>query len=251
MASPHVCALVAAAGQGTRLGAELPKAFVDLCGATLLERSVGAIAASRVVDEVIIIVSPDMEGAARKIIADMELEIPVRFVHGCGERADSVWAGLMELRSALSARGTGGVPGARHVVLVHDAARALVPAEMIARVVHEVISGAVAVVPVQPVVDTIKVVNDGHVVSTPERASLRSVQTPQAFQLEALIAANEKYFAHAQQGFVATDDASLMEWCDHTVTTVAGDPMAFKITTPTDLLLAKALLEAQGKDVYY
>ena len=78
--------------------------------------------------------------------------------------------------------------------------------------------------------------------STPDRSTLRAVQTPQGFDLRTLRAANEAYFA-SPQDFTATDDASLMEWLGVPVRTVEGDPLAFKVTTPVDLLLAGALLD--------
>lgn len=225
----RVFAIVAAAGQGTRLGAEIPKAYVRLQGRSLLEHSVAAMAASGVVDEVLVTVSPEMEDYARKLLIDAPL--PLHFVHGAGERVDSVWQGVQA------------VPASDGVVLVHDAARALTPPGMIARVTQTVLSGAVAVAPVVPVADTIKVVAGDQIVDTPDRSTLRAVQTPQGFLLSALREANDAYFA-SDRSFLATDDASLMEWMGHRVTTVQGDPMAFKITTPIDYKLAQAVVEA-------
>lgn len=226
----RVSALVAAAGQGTRLGATLPKAYVELAGKTLVERSVRAMLDSGVVDDIAIVVSPSMEDHARVIFEKAELTDSVRFVHGSVERADSVWEGLKS------------IPDEDGIVLVHDAARALTPPDMIARVVGAVQAGAPGVIPVLPVADTIKRVDGIQVIDTPDRATLRAVQTPQAFDLATLRAANEKYFASSTRTFVATDDASLMEWFGQPVTTVEGDGMAFKITTPIDLTLANAII---------
>lgn len=223
-----VVALIAAAGMGTRLGAEVPKAYVELQGRTLLERSVAAMAHSGVVKHAVVTVSPAMEDTARALLADAPL--PITFVHGGGERADSVWAGLQAIDEEDA------------VVLIHDAARALTPPAMIARVAQTVLDGAPAVIPVLPVSDTIKIVDAERVVSTPERSSLRAVQTPQGFDLATLRGANEKYFS-GQQEFIATDDASLMEWFGVPVATVPGDQLALKITTPMDLTLATAILK--------
>ncbi|WP_018297350.1 2-C-methyl-D-erythritol 4-phosphate cytidylyltransferase [Corynebacterium lubricantis] len=234
----RVIALVAAAGQGTRLGAEVPKAFVPLRGRTLVERSVTAMETSGVVDEIIVLVSQDMESVARHTLKGHP---DVRFVHGGGERADSIWEGLKAIDDDEA------------IVLIHDAARALTPPGMIARVAHAVLTGAPAVVPVVPVADTIKRVDSvtpTMVVDTPDRASLRAVQTPQGFELSALREANLKYFASHDPGFVATDDASLMEWFGTPVRTVQGDPMAFKITTPIDLLLAKTITDEAEPTVF-
>ena len=235
---PRVIALIAAAGQGTRLGAEVPKAYVELRGRTLLERSVRALLASGVVDEVIVLVSPDMEPEAARIIGridtagakDTTNAAPIRLVHGGSERADSVWAGLQA------------IPDDDAVVLIHDAARALTPPAMVRDVAKRVLEGAPAAVPVVPVADTIKEVAADAVVSTPDRSRLRAVQTPQAFRLSALRQANLDYWAE-QPEFTATDDASLMEWHGERVATVPGDTLAFKITTPIDLTLAHALTE--------
>ena len=235
---PRVIALIAAAGRGTRLGAEVPKAYVELRGRTLLERSVRALLASGVVDEVIVLVSPDMEPEAARIIGridtagakDTTNAAPIRLVHGGSERADSVWAGLQA------------IPDDDAVVLIHDAARALTPPAMVRGVAKRVLEGAPAAVPVVPVADTIKEVAADAVVSTPDRSRLRAVQTPQAFRLPALRQANLDYWAE-QPEFTATDDASLMEWHGERVATVPGDTLAFKITTPIDLTLAHALTE--------
>ena len=222
----RVTALIAAAGQGTRLGAAVPKAFVPLRGRSLLERSVTAMETSQIVDEIVVVVSPEMEELAQAALQGKR----VRFVHGGAERADSIWEGLKTIADDDA------------VVLIHDAARALTPPGMIARVARAVLDGNQAVVPVMPVADTIKVVDGERVTATPDRASLRAVQTPQAFRLPALRQANLDYWAE-QPEFTATDDASLMEWHGERVATVPGDTLAFKITTPIDLTLAHALTE--------
>lgn len=239
--SMRVIALVAAAGQGTRLGASVPKAFVPLRGRSLVERSVTAMIFSQVVDEVIVLISPDMEGYARSLLGSaglFEAEIPVRLVYGGGERADSVWAGLQA------------IPDDNAVVLIHDAARALTPPGMIARVAGAVLSGSPAVIPVIPVVDTIKKVLNDAVLSTPERSALRAVQTPQGFDLASLREANRAYFSSSDAGFVATDDASLMEWRGVDVRTVQGDPMAFKVTTPIDMMLARTITDEAEPTIF-
>jgi len=148
-------------------------------------------------------------------------------VAGGADRTESV-------RLALAAIGDA------EFVLVHDAARALTPSSLIVRVVTALQSGHPAVVPGLPVSDTIKAVDaNGVVLGTPERSGLRAVQTPQGFQTAVLRRAYERAGAG---GF--TDDASLVESIGTPVQMVEGDPLAFKITTPNDLLLAEALLGA-------
>ncbi|MCQ9353070.1 2-C-methyl-D-erythritol 4-phosphate cytidylyltransferase [Corynebacterium sp. 153RC1] len=216
-------ALIAAAGQGTRLGANMPKAMVRLAGRTLLDHSVAAMEASGAIQEILVIIRPEMEAQVKA-----EIGARARIVYGAGERADSVWEGLKAIQ-AQEGR-----------VLIHDAARALTPPAMIARVAA---AQAPAVIPVVPVSDTIKEVCGSTVQSTPDRSTLRAVQTPQAFDLRTLREVNAKYFA--QRSFEATDDASLMEWAGIPVECVEGDPLAFKITTSLDLLLAQTLIDAQ------
>lgn len=250
--SRRTYALVAAAGQGTRLGADLPKAYVPLRGRTLVGRSVQIMVDSGAVDEVLVLVSPVMEDYAREIIAREVTpgDVAIRCVHGGSERADSVWAGLQAIAAdAVGASDAAAASASDAVVLIHDAARALTPPGMVARVAQRVHAGAPAVIPVLPVADTIKtVVADAAtgaelVTGTPDRSILRAVQTPQGFDLATLRAANEAYFSE-KPDFVATDDASLMEWRGVPVTAVLGDAMAFKITTPIDLTLANAVLES-------
>ncbi|MEJ5929005.1 2-C-methyl-D-erythritol 4-phosphate cytidylyltransferase [Corynebacterium sp. H128] len=228
----RVTALIAAAGKGTRLGAPVPKAFVSLRGKTLLERSIQAMIHSAVVDDIIVLVSPDMEEYCRTLLSKrglFEAEVPIRIVHGGGERADSIWCGLQALDDA-------------GVVLIHDAARALTPPGMIARVAREVLAGKNAVIPVVAVADTIKKVVEGAVIDTPDRSLLRAVQTPQGFDLSTLKRVNTEFFG-GEQDFVPTDDASLMEWAGEPVHTVQGDPMAFKVTTPMDMVLAQVITD--------
>ena len=237
----RVVALIAAAGQGTRLGAAVPKAFVRLRGRTLVERSVAAMLTSAVVDEVVVLVSPDMESYAREVLSRaglLDAAVPVRLAHGGGERADSVWAGLRTITDDEA------------VVLIHDAARALTPPGMIARVARRVLEGAPAVIPVIPVADTIKQVAGDVVEGTPDRSTLRAVQTPQGFLLSGLRAANEAYYGAESPGFVATDDASLLEWHGVPVVTVQGDPMAFKVTTPIDMTLARTITDEAEPTIF-
>ena len=216
-------AVVPAAGRGVRLGAGTAKALVRLRGVSLLRRCVEGLLGSGVVDLVVVVAPPELVAAAR---ADLPPEVLV--VPGGVQRADSVRAGLDEAVRVA--------PGAEHV-LVHDAARALTPTALVVEVVAALRAGAVAVVPALPVADTIKSVDaDGVVTGTPDRAGLRAVQTPQGFTVGVLRA------AHAGAP-LATDDAGLVERAGSAVHTVPGHPLAFKITTATDLALAEVLLQ--------
>jgi 2-C-methyl-D-erythritol 4-phosphate cytidylyltransferase len=213
-------AVVPAAGSGERLAAGAPKAFVNLGGRPMLEHALEGLRNSGVVDSVVVAVPPKRTDQAKLVFGGDAV-----IVAGGADRTESV-------RLALAAVGDA------EFVLVHDAARALTPPALIARVVAALKSGHPAVVPALPVSDTIKAVDaNGVVLGTPERSGLRAVQTPQGFQTQVLRRAYERATAG---GF--TDDASVVEATGTPVQVVAGDPLAFKITTPNDLLLAEALL---------
>jgi 2-C-methyl-D-erythritol 4-phosphate cytidylyltransferase len=212
--------VVPAAGSGERLAAGIPKAFCEVDGRTLLERAVAGLLDSGAVDRVVVAVPAERIDQAERILADRAI-----VVAGGAGRTESV-------RRALAA-----LSGEPEFVLVHDAARALTPPGLIVRVVDALRAGHGAVVPALALSDTIKAVDaNGVVLGTPERAGLRAVQTPQGFATELLLRAYER----AGAGF--TDDASLVEHVGGQVQVVEGDPLAFKITTQLDLLLAQAVV---------
>ena len=152
-------------------------------------------------------------------------------VAGGADRTESVSLALSALSATI-------VP---EFVLVHDAARALTPPELIVRVVDALRAGHGAVVPALPLHDTIKAVDaNGVVLGTPERVGLRAVQTPQGFATDLLMRAYRAYQGTGTADF--TDDASLVEHLGSQVQVVDGDPLAFKITTRLDLLLAQAIV---------
>lgn len=216
-------AVVPAAGSGERLAAGVPKAFFHLDGRTLVERAVSGLLESGVVDRVVVAVPADRTDRA-KLILGREATI----VAGGANRGDSV------------SRALAAVAGAEEpdFVLVHDAARALTPPDLVVRVVEALRSGHSAVVPVLPLSDTVKAVDaNGAVLATPDRAGLRTVQTPQGFATDLLLRA---YQRAVTADF--TDDASLVEQIGGQVQVVDGDPLAFKITTRLDLLLAQAIV---------
>lgn len=215
-------AIVSAAGSGERLGAGIPKAYVELCGQTMLERSVDGLLRSGVIDRVVVAVPADRVAETATLMAGR-----ATVVAGGAERYDTVRLALDKI-------------GDPEFVLVHDAARPLTPVDQIHRVVAALADGQRAVIPVLPVVDTIKAVDaNGVVLGTPERSGLRAVQTPQGFTTELLRRAYQRAGTIA-----ATDDASLVENLGTPVHTVAGDPLAFKVTTALDLQLARAVLES-------
>ncbi|TDO39897.1 2-C-methyl-D-erythritol 4-phosphate cytidylyltransferase [Paractinoplanes brasiliensis] len=217
-----VAVLVPAAGAGLRLGPGGPKALRPLAGEPLLVHAVRRVAASPSV-RLIVVAAPAAEvEAVRALLTPVA---PVTVVAGGAERQESV-------ALALAA-----VPPEIGIVLVHDAARALTPPAVIEAVAAAVRAGRPAVIPVLPVVDTIKEVTaDEVVLGTVDRAVLRSVQTPQGFQHSVLAA------AHAAAADPLTDDAGLVEKAGIEVACVPGSELAMKITRPLDLILAEALL---------
>jgi 2-C-methyl-D-erythritol 4-phosphate cytidylyltransferase/2-C-methyl-D-erythritol 2,4-cyclodiphosphate synthase len=211
--SPSSAAIIAGAGMGHRLGADIPKALIQLDGITLIERAFAAL--STVVDEIVITAPAGYEEQFRQIVGES-----AKVITGGVLRSDSVNLALKALSPSVK------------YVLVHDAARALASSDLAARVLQELKSGNSAVIPVLNVVDTIKEVDrDGYVRSTPDRAALRAVQTPQGFELSVLRRAHE---ASAD----ATDDAALVEALGIKVKTIAGEARAMKITNPEDLAVA-------------
>jgi 2-C-methyl-D-erythritol 4-phosphate cytidylyltransferase len=213
-------AVVPAAGSGQRLAAGAPKAFVNLAGRPMLERAIAGLRDSGVVDRIVVAVPPSRTDEAK-----LDFGGEAIIVEGGADRTESV-------RLALAAVGDA------DYVLVHDAARALTPPSLVVRVVRALEAGHCAVVPALPVADTIKAVDaNGAVLGTPERAGLRAVQTPQGFRTEVL---RNAYARAGARGF--TDDASMVEQIGGPVQVVEGDPLAFKITTRLDLVLAEAIL---------
>jgi 2-C-methyl-D-erythritol 4-phosphate cytidylyltransferase len=216
--------VIVAAGSGERLGAGLPKALVPLHGRPLLTWALDAFTSHPDIDSVVVVVPENALAAVRAEVGDVA-GTTVAVVAGGTSRQRSVDLGLAA------------VPADVELVLVHDAARPLVEASVISAVVACLRQGAPAVIPVLPVTDTVKRVDDsGRVIATLDRTELRAVQTPQGFSREVLLAAHR---AAEQRSLVdLTDDAGLLEALGVPVQTVPGAELCFKITTPYDLRLA-------------
>ena len=233
-------AILTAAGAGTRLGRELPKALVEVDGVPMVVHAARNLAASGVVDGIVVTAPAGLAAAMADVVAaDPQVGVPVRVVEGGATRQQSVAAGL-----ALAAEQD-------DVVVVHDAARPFASPALVERVVTAVRDGNGAVVPGLPVVDTIKIVDvlAGHspgnegapsvepVAGTPDRSRLRAVQTPQGFDRSLLERAHAAGAGRAAAAH-ATDDAGLVEALGETVVVVPGEDAALKITTERDLVLA-------------
>ena len=221
-------AVVAAAGGGERLGAGVPKALCLLAGEPLIVHAVRRLVSAGV-ESVVVAAPATMVVEIGRTLRPVTDDLPFVVVAGGPTRRQSVAASLREL------------PDDAGLVLVHDAARPLVPVGVVTRVLGALRAGADAVVPAVPVDDTVKEVADGRVVRTVDRLSLRAVQTPQGFSRQLLARAHAEW-----RGAEPTDDAAMVEALGVPVTVVEGAPEAFKITRPLDLRLAEAVLAAQS-----
>lgn len=221
-----VSVIVAAGGSGRRLRAGRPKALVALAGRPMLFHSLEVFAGLRFVREVVLVLPPAwVDRTVREWSARLRKLKVAKVVPGGARRQDSVYNGLAVTE-----------PSSR-VVLVHDAARPFVSAELVGEIVRAAARHGAAV-PVVPVIDTVKVVDArGRVVETPDRERLRAAQTPQGFRREVLLAA---YRTSGEAD--ATDDVQLVERAGGTVIAVESDSGNFKVTTPEDLARAEARL---------
>jgi len=227
-----VAALIVAAGRGSRAGDGAPKQYRPLCGRTVLSRTVEVFLAHPVVDRILVAIHPDDEANYRSSIDRFGSGAAERLlppVAGGETRQDSVRQGL----EALSATPP-------EIVLVHDAARPFVDAALIDRAIAAG-RGSGAAVPGIAVTDTIKVIDrNGRVAATPDRSSLRAVQTPQAFRFRTLLGAHRDAAAAGLHGF--TDDGALAEWAGLPVDVFDGDPRNIKLTHAVDFAEAERRL---------
>ncbi|QYX79178.1 2-C-methyl-D-erythritol 4-phosphate cytidylyltransferase [Streptomyces akebiae] len=229
----RTAAVIPAAGRGVRLGPGAPKALRALNGTPMLIHAVRAMAASRAVSLVIVVAPPDGTPEVKTLLD----------AHALPERTDFLVVPGGESRQESVKQGLDALPPGYDIVLVHDAARPLVPVDTVDAVIEAVRDGAPAVVPALPLADTVKEVEPADapgapepVVATPERARLRAVQTPQGFHRETLVRAHETVTGEV------TDDASMVERLGLGVVVVPGHEEAFKVTRPLDLVLAEAVL---------
>lgn len=220
-------AIILGGGSGQRMGAKCNKVLLPIAGKSMIVRSVEAFVP--LVEQVVVVSREEDMPAMASELAQNGLDVSV--VSGGATRQESVWRGLQ----ALSGQCDG--------VLVHDGARCLVTADVIQRCmasVEECGTGVAAV----PVTDTIKTVSDANIaLDTPNRTSLRAVQTPQGFKTDLLRQAHEQA---QRDGFLGTDDASLVERLGIPVQLTEGNRRNIKLTTPEDLLMAEAFFAEQA-----
>ena len=217
-------ALIAAAGSGERLGIDRPKAFAALGGRPLLAESLDRLDRCELVDAIVVAAPPGREEPSILLAEELAASKVVACVTGGTTRTASVAAALFE------------VPLGALVVLVHDAARPLLEDAVVERLLAPLSEGFDGAVPVVPVADTLKRVQDRQIVETVDRAGVVAAQTPQAFLAPTL----RRAFSGDLSG--VTDCASLVERAGGRVAVVDGDPRLVKVTTPEDLALVESWL---------
>ncbi len=220
--------ILVAAGDGTRLGAGIPKSLVKVGEQSLLEHALDHIVSVAGLTQIVVASHEnhvdEFERIVRAKVAALGAgELALSFTPGGTSRQGSISNALAKVHSDLS------------VVLVHDAARAFAPAELFDRVANAVRKTGLSIVPVLPIVDSIKKIDGDVLVAAVDRSELRAAQTPQGFVAAELVA------AHAAAKGEFTDDAALMQSLGKTVQTVEGEAVAFKITTPADLAYAELM----------
>ena len=219
-------AVIVAAGRGDRLGLDRPKAFAKLKGRPLLAESIERLEASEWVEAIVLVAPPEWEEPSILVAEEIGAGKVTACVPGGETRAESVRAGVAEVESNAL------------VVLVHDAARPVLPEEVVERVLAPLGEGWDGAIPALPVADTLKrAAEDGSVVETVDRAGLHAVQTPQAFLAPVL----REALAGDLGG--ASDCATLVERRGGRVRVVEGDRRLLKVTTQADLAFVETLLD--------
>lgn len=222
-----VTAVFPAAGSGKRMRAGMNKVFLELAGKPILVHTLLRFSSSRAIDSLVVVVAEAEVSYIKELLQGVHGLKPFKVVPGGAERQYSIYNGLKA------------VPEDTEIILVHDAARPLVSTAAIEKVVAGAreVGGAIAAVPEKC---TVKVVSaDGLVQTTPPRETLWEVQTPQGFRREILM---EAYRKAEEDGFLGTDDSSLVERIGCPVKVVMSDYRNIKVTTPEDLTIAEALL---------
>lgn len=225
----RVNAVIVAAGEGSRLGGDIPKPFLPIGGQPMILHTLSRFAESRAVRKVILVVSEKEMIKCRQLIESDSKLRSLQYILQTGgrRRQDSVSCGLERLDPDCE------------IVVIHDGARPFIPPNLIDACVETAFRDG-AVVPGIPVRSTIKVVSrQRQVQETPFRDSLWEIQTPQVFKTETIL---EAYRRATEQNIEATDDAMLVELLGEKVTVVDGRIINIKITVPEDLLLAEALV---------
>lgn len=223
-------AVIVAAGKGKRMGTEISKQFLPLCGKEILAHTVEKFEKAACIRDIILVTGGDALQDVRQMVQEYGWKKIISVTEGGKERQDSVFLGLQQ------------VPQDTEIVLIHDGVRPFVTEEILERSIAAAkeTGGCVAGVPAK---DTIKVCDaEGFAIATPNRSTLRQIQTPQTFRRKEILAAYEKAKA---DGFLGTDDASVAEYSGFPVRVIMGSYRNIKITTKEDLLIGAAFLKEE------
>lgn len=223
-------AVIVAAGKGRRMGTEISKQFLPLCGKEILAHTVEKFEKAACIRDIILVTGGDALQDVRQMVQEYGWKKIISVTEGGKERQDSVFLGLQQ------------VPQDTEIVLIHDGVRPFVTEEILERSIAAAkeTGGCVAGVPAK---DTIKVCDaEGFAIATPNRSTLRQIQTPQTFRRKEILAAYEKAKA---DGFLGTDDASVAEHSGFPVRVIMGSYSNIKITTKEDLLIGAAFLKEE------
>lgn len=225
---PNVSVIIPAAGLGKRMQTSIPKPLLELDGKTILARTLACFNYPDIISEIIIAVADDWRSEIEAVVEKADLQTPVIFAPGGSERMYSIQNAL-KLVSPLST-----------YIAVHDAVRPFVSKNLFLNLMGAVAFHG-ACVPGLPVTDTIKIVDSqGFATATPDRNSLRAIQTPQIFRRETLISS---YETATRDSYVGTDDASVVEHAGFSVMVVDGDINNIKITYPSDIERGKGIIK--------
>jgi len=231
----RAAAIVAAGGSGSRFGRREGKQTAVAGGLPLLAWSVAACASAAPVELIVVVGPADRLPEYLLHAREAAGGVPIVGAESGETRQDSVWSGLILIDDSYD------------VVVVHDGARPLATHELVTAAIErlEADAGCDGVIAAHPSVDTVKVVAGDTVVSTPDRATLWAVQTPQVFRRRAIV---EAYERAAAEGFVGTDDASLVERASGRVVVIEGPRDNIKVTCAEDLVVADAVLRARMEE---
>lgn len=227
---PICTAVIVAAGKGKRMGTEISKQFLPLCGKEILAHTVEKFEKAEKIRDIILVTGEDSLQDVQDMTQEYGWEKIRSIVAGGKERQDSVWNGLQEV--SVDAE----------IVLIHDGVRPFVTEDILNLSMETAMEmgGCVAGVPAK---DTIKVCNSENIaVDTPDRSTLWQIQTPQTFRRELIMKAYEQA---KEDGFVGTDDASLAEYSGYPVKVIMGSYRNIKITTKEDLIIGEAFLKEE------
>jgi len=225
-----VCAIVVAGGSGQRMGSELPKQFIEVLGRPVLAYTLHALSGCEEIDRIIVVAPRDYLVYCKDIADAFSLTKVSSIIAGGATRQESVARGLEE-----AGEETG-------LVLIHDAVRPMIDAKTIQNCIDMARTCGAAAAGVRAK-DTIKRTDSNNrIIETVDRESLWFIQTPQVFWYDLISRAHERA---KEEGFNATDDCMLAEWCGHTVQVVEGKYENIKITTPQDIYIMEGLLNAE------